>query len=102
MSRRTAWTGAFRPSEPKRVIVREYGRDSLVVWANLLLAPLFAALGLRVGFRSEEQLAARIESDTAKMRNKGYLVASIQTFSLPVIGAPRQSATWYRITFELA
>jgi hypothetical protein len=102
MSRRAALNGFFGPAEPKRIIVREYGRDSLLVWANLLLAPLFAALGMRVGIQSEERLAARIEADAAVMRNKGYLVASTQSFSLPVIGAPRQSANWYRVTFELA
>jgi hypothetical protein len=102
MSRRPAFKGLFGPSEPKRIIVREYGRDSLLVWANLLLAPLFAALGLRVGIQSEDQLAARIESDAAAMRTQGYLVASTQTFSLPVVGAPRQTANWYRVTFELA
>ena len=52
---------------PGRVIVREYGRDSLLVWGNVLLAPLFSALGLRVGLQSEEQLAARIVADTAEM-----------------------------------
>jgi hypothetical protein len=84
MSRRAALSGLFENAEPKRIVVREYGRDSLLVWANLLLAPLFAALGMRVGIQSEE-----------------YLVASTQTFSLPVIGAPRQTANWDRVTFEL-
>ena len=102
MSRRAALKRLFRPSEPERIIVREYGRDSLLVSANLLLAPLFAALGLRVGIQSEERLAKRIEADAAAMRSKGYLVASTQTLSLPVIGAPRQTANWYRVTFELA
>jgi hypothetical protein len=102
MSRRAALNGLFGPAEPKRTIVREYGRDSLLVWANLLLAPLFAALGMRVGVQSEERLAAKIETDAAAMRSRGYLVASTQTFSLPVIGAPRQTANWYRVTFELA
>ncbi len=58
-------------SARERVIVREYGRDSLLVWANLLLGSLFAALGLRIGIQSEEQLAARIEADTAEMREAG-------------------------------
>ena len=93
--------GSLREPQPKRTVVREYGRDSVLVWANLLLAPLFAVLGLRVGLQSEEQLAARIEADAAAMRKKGYLVASTQTFSLPVVGAPRQTANWYRVTFEL-
>ena len=101
MSRRAALSGLFGSAEPKRIVVREYGRDSLLVWANLLLAPLVAALGLRVGMQSEEQLAARIEADAEAMRTKGYLVASTQSFSLPVIGAPRQTANWYRVTFEL-
>ena len=102
MSLRTTLMGLLGRPEHKRVIVHEYGRDSLLVWGNLLLAPLFAALGLRVGIQSEEQLAARIEADTTAMRGRGYLVASVQTFSLPVIGARRQTANWYRVTFELS
>ena len=102
MGRRAALKGLYRPSEPKRIVVREYGRDSVLVWANLLLAPLFAALGLRIGIRSEEQVAARIQADAAEMRTKGYLVSSTETFSLRVPGAPRETANWYRVTFELA
>jgi hypothetical protein len=64
MSRRATLKGLLGPSEPKRIVVREYGRD--------------------------------------RMRTKGYLVASTQTLSLPVIGASRQTANWYRVTFELA
>jgi hypothetical protein len=82
------------------VVVREYGRDSLLVWANLLLAPLLAALGLRVGLRSEEQLVARIEADTAEMRKRGYLVSSVETLSLPGLAGRRTDANWYRVTFE--
>jgi hypothetical protein len=87
---------------PERRVVRDYGRDSLLVWANLLLAPLFGLLGIRVGLQSEERLAARIASDTAAMRKKGYLVASVERFSLPVMGAPGTTASWYRVTYELA
>ncbi len=101
MSWRAALKSRRGSSEPRPIVVREYGRDSLLVWANLLLGWLFAALGLRVGVQSEEQLQARIEEDAAAMRKKGYLVTSTQMFSLPVIGAPRTTATWYRVTFEL-
>jgi hypothetical protein len=101
VSLRTAVIGWFGRPESRRVVVREYGRDSLLVWSNLLLGGLFAALGLRIGIQSEEQLAERIEADAAAMRERGYLVASIQTFSLPVIGA-HQTANWYRVTFELS
>ncbi len=100
MDLRGALQGRLGNREPAAVVVREYGRDSVLVWANLLLAPLFAALGLRVGLQSEERLAARIEADAAAMRKRGYLVASTETFSLPVIGAPGRAASWYRVTYE--
>ena len=85
-----------------RVVVKDYGRDSLLIWGNLLLAPLFSMLGLRVGLQTEERISARIEADTAAMRKKGYLVSSVQTFSLPGIVTPGAAANWYRVTFELA
>lgn len=100
MSVRSMLAGRLGGSTPKRTVVREYGRDSLLVWANLLLAPLFAALGLRVGLQSEERLAARMEADATAMRRRGYLVASVETFTLPVIGAPAHPANWYRVTYE--
>ena len=91
--------GLLRRSPPA-LVVREYGRDSLLVWANLLLAPLFAALGLRVGLQSDERLAARIEADTAAMRGRGYLVKSVETFTLPGLAGRSTEARWYRVTFE--
>ena len=89
-------------SEPEPRVVREYGRDSLLVWANLLVAALFAASGRRVGLQSDEQLAARMETDAAAMRKKGYLVASVQEFSLPGLAGLTASAKWYRVTYERA
>jgi hypothetical protein len=87
-------------SEPKPRVVREYGRDSLLVWVNLLVAAIFASTGRRVGLRSDEQLAARMEADAAAMRKKGYLVASVQEFSLPGLAGPTAGAKWYRVTYE--
>jgi hypothetical protein len=89
-------------SRPKPVVVRQYGRDSLLVWANILLAPLMTALGLRVGLRSDEQIAERMAEDAAAMRRKGYLVASTETFALPVPGSRDAGARWYRVTYELS
>ena len=36
------------------------------------------------------------------MRKKGYLVSSVQTFSLPVLGSSVATANWYHVTFEFA
>jgi len=85
---------------PPALVVREYGRDSVLVWANLLLAPLFAALGLRVGLQSKGRVAARIEADKAAMRGRGYLVKSVETFTLPGLAGRATDARWYRVTFE--
>ena len=74
----------------------------MLVWANVLLAPLFSALGLRVGLQSEERLAARIEADTAAMTRQGYAVSSIQTLTLPSVMGRGTEAHWYRVTFERA
>jgi hypothetical protein len=82
------------------MVVREYGRDSLVVWANLLLAPVFAALGLRVGLQSADRVAARMADDEASMRRQGYLVTQVESFALPVLGSRDAQATWYRVTYE--
>jgi len=81
-------------------IVRTYGRDSLLVWLNVLIAPLLAALGLRVGLDSEARLQARLESDAAAMRNRGYLVAKVETFTLPGLVRSDAEARWYRVTYE--
>ena len=80
--------------------MREYGRDSLLVWANLLLAPLLGALGLRVGLRSDAQVTARIETDAARMRGRGYLVTSVERFTLPGMAGRGTEAHWYRVTFD--
>lgn len=82
------------------MIVRSYGRDSLLLWANFLFAPLLAAFGRRVGLQSEEQLAARMQDDAAKFRKQGYLVASVERFALPGLTRADASATWYRVTYE--
>ncbi len=42
-----------------------------------------------------------MEAYAAAMRLHGYLVASVQTFALPVVGAPRHAASWHRVTYEL-
>lgn len=82
------------------VIARAYGRDGVLAWVNLLPASLFPPLGLRVGLKSKDRLAARMEDDAAAMRRKGYPVKSIETFSLPGVSRPDPGAHWYRVTYE--
>ncbi|HJW20931.1 MAG TPA: hypothetical protein VJ506_00730 [Candidatus Limnocylindrales bacterium] len=41
-----------------------------------------------------------MEAEAASFRERGYLVAAVETFSLPGIGRPDASAHWYRVTYE--
>jgi hypothetical protein len=34
------------------------------------------------------------------MRRRGYLVTSMQTFTLPGLTGPATAARWYRVTYE--
>lgn len=80
--------------------MRTYGRDSLLVGANLLVAPLLASLGLRVGLQSDERPRAKMEAEAASLRKQGYLVASVETFVLRGIGRSDAGPQWYRVTYE--
>ena len=90
----------FRRTRPRRV-VRTYGRDSLLLSANPLMSALQAALGVRVGLRSEAAVLATMERDADDMARRGYRVVSAEELTLPLMGSARGQATYYRVTYEL-
>jgi hypothetical protein len=90
----------FRRSRPQQV-VRSYGRDSLLVLLNPIIAALQATVGLRVGLRSDAEVLQEMELDAQKMQQRGYRVASADQHDLPVLGPPGRKATYYRVTYEL-
>lgn len=92
----------YGAGKPKRVVVKSYGRDSLLLWVNPLIASLLVSMGLRVGLRSDAEVLDRMEKDALAMGERGYRVAASDQFDLAVIGAPGGKASWYRVTYELA
>jgi hypothetical protein len=87
----------FGPATPRRVVVRTYGRDSLVGLLNPLLTLMVRYFGMQLRFRSEEQVALEMERDAVAMIRRGYRVASSEQFEMQPLGI-----VWHRVTYELA
>ncbi len=86
---------------PARTVVKSYGRDSLLLWINPLLSAMQTSLGLRVGLRSQAEVLDRMQKDVQVMADRGYRVVSSDQYDLPVLLAPGQRASYYRVTYEL-
>ena len=86
--------GLFGPGKPKRIVVKDYGRESFLG----LLSPLLAAV--TVGILGADRRAAAIErameKDAAAMFARGYRIASTHEYSLPRLGV-----AYLRVTYEL-
>lgn len=84
----------FRSNEPKRIVVREYGRDSFLG----LLSPLLALI--TVGILGPDRRAATIErameKDAALMFARGYRIASTHEYTVPRLGVG-----YLKVTYEL-
>ena len=87
----------FGVGHPRRVVVRTYGRDSLVGLLNPLLTLMVRAFGMQLRFRSEDQVRLEMERDAVAMIRKGYRVASSEQFEMQPFGI-----IWHRVTYELA
>jgi hypothetical protein len=90
--------GLSGKTKPKRVVVKEYGRD-LVLLAALNpipgLNPLMTALMPRlVEGRLESQTRA-IERDATLMAKRGYRVVASQEYT------PRPGIAYHKVTYEL-
>ena len=86
---------------PPRIVVKAYGRDSLLVWMNLLLPALQASLGLRVGLRSDAEVLAGMQKDVLAMAERGYRVVASDEYELPILLAPGKRASYYGVTYEV-
>lgn len=90
--------GLFGTARPKRVVVKEYGRDLIFLSAlNPIpgLSPLMTALmPLLLQGRLESQARA-IEKDATLMAKRGYRVVSRHEY------APRPGVAYHKVTYEL-
>jgi hypothetical protein len=87
--------GLFGRSEPQRIVVREYGRDSFLGLINPVMTMMFM-LGRRSPSNYQARVVASLERDAAEMVRRGYRVASTHDYEQPALGI-----TYFKVTYEL-
>ena len=85
--------GQLARSRPPEVVVKTYGRGSLL---GLLSIP-FAFLMASRGMNGWQQSAARdMEDDAVAMARQGYRVVASGEYGIPLLGI-----THYKVTYQL-
>jgi hypothetical protein len=83
----------FAPAAPKPIVVKTYGRGSLVGLLSLPFAFLMASRGMN-GW--QESAARDMEGDAVEMARQGYRVASSGEYGIPLLGI-----TYLKVTYQL-
>lgn len=82
---------------PKRTVVKEFGRDSMLFAAvNPLISGFMVGVLRTAPPIREERLALAMEKDAVAMRQRGYRVVSDHEYKLPFLGV-----TYHKVTYEL-
>jgi hypothetical protein len=79
-------------AEPRRVVVKSYGRGSLLGVLSLPLSLLMASRGMR-GW--QETAIRDMEVDAVAMASRGYRIVSTEERGMPVFGI-----TYYTVRYE--
>jgi hypothetical protein len=83
--------------EPKRVVVKEYGRDSFLGLINPIMTFLVLGASGRAGRSAyQTRLTEKVERDAIEMARRGYRVTSSQEYERPNLGI-----TYFKVTYEL-
>lgn len=90
--------GFFGNRKPRRTVVRQYGRDSILFAAlnPLMTAILVGMFGLKGPLRNDERLALAMEKDAVAMAKRGYRIAATRDYESPFFGI-----VYHMVTYEL-
>ena len=86
----------FGKATPRRIVVKAYGRDSLVGLLNPLLTLVARTFGTQIRLKSEDQVLIEMEQDAVVMIKQGYRIVSSEQYEMPPFGV-----TWHKVTYEL-
>ena len=89
--------GLFGDAKPKRVVIKEYGRDSFLGLINPIMT--FMILGGRgANYRSnyQDRLLQKMQDDAAEMAGHGYRIVSSREYERPALGI-----SYFKVTYEL-
>jgi hypothetical protein len=96
--RRVQLMGLFGKAEPKRVVVKEYGRDSFLGLINPLMTFLIlSGRGSTARSNYQARLIEKMEDDSVAMQRLGYRMVSSREYERPALGI-----TYFKVTYELA
>ncbi len=85
--------GRFASGKPRDIVVRTYGRGSLLGLISIPFAFLMASRGMN-GW--QESAAREMEDDAVAMARLGYRVVASGQY-----GIPRLGITYYKVTYQL-
>jgi hypothetical protein len=85
--------GKFARGNPEDIVVKTYGRGSLLGLLSLPLAFFMASLGMN-GW--QESAVRDMEDDAVAMARRGYRVVASGEY-----GIPRLGITYYKVTYQL-
>jgi len=85
--------GQLARGNPRGVVVKTYGRGSLLGLLSLPFAFLMASRGMN-GW--QESAARDMEDDAVAMARQGYRVVASGEYGIPLLGI-----TYFRVTYQL-
>jgi hypothetical protein len=85
--------GRFGRGKPSDVVVKTYGRGSLLGFLSIPFAFLMASRGMH-GW--QESAARDMEDDAVAMARQGYRVVKSGEYGIPLLGI-----TYYKVTYQL-
>ena len=89
--------GLFGEAKPKRVVGKEYGRDSFLGLINPIMTfLLLGARGANYRTQYQDRLAQKMEDDAAEMARRGYRIVSSREYARPAFGV-----SYLKVTYEL-
>lgn len=89
--------GLFGEAKPKRIVVKEYGRDSLLGLINPIMTLLIlGGRGTRGRSNYQARLMENMDKDAAAMFRQGYRISSSREYERATLGI-----SYYKVTDEL-
>jgi hypothetical protein len=89
--------GLIGKAKPKRVVVKECGRDSFLGLINPIMTLLIlCGRGTTGQSNYQARLMEKLEKDAAAMLKRGYRIASSREYERTTLGI-----SYYKVTYEL-
>ncbi len=87
----------LRKTQPKRIVVKQYGRDSMLGLASPIASFfLLGGQGVKGELASQARVVEHMEKDAVEMAKQGYRIVSTREYEHPAFGV-----RYLKVTYEL-